>query len=277
MAELETPRPERPAPTAAPVPAPADGDELIRTEHGRVLVLTMNRPAARNAMSLSLATAIAAALDELDARDDLSVGIITGANGTFCAGMDLKGFSRGERPVVPGRGFAGVTHQPPRKPLIAAVEGYALAGGFEIVLSCDLVVASRTANFGLPEVKRGLTAAAGGLLRLQRRIPYHLAMELVLTGRMWPATDAADVHLVNRLTEPGEALGAALDLAGEIAANAPLSLAASKQVLARSVDWSLEEGFERQEEFVAQVRTSADAQEGARAFAEKRPPRWTGR
>ncbi|MFD4254425.1 crotonase/enoyl-CoA hydratase family protein [Amycolatopsis thermoflava] len=250
--------------------------ELAVTERGRVLVLEMNRPEARNAMSLQMAHEIADALDLLDTRPDLSVGVITGANGTFCAGMDLKGFARGERPVVEGRGFAGLVQRPPRKPLIAAVEGYALAGGFEIVLACDLIVASREARFGLPEVKRGLTAAAGGLLRLQRRIPYHLAMNLVLTGRMWPATEAAAVHLVNDLAEPGEALDAALALADEIAGNAPLALAASKQVLVRSQDWSLEEMFERQHEFVQPVRESADAREGAQAFVDKRAPRWTG-
>ncbi|WP_436698067.1 crotonase/enoyl-CoA hydratase family protein [Nocardioides sp. BYT-33-1] len=251
--------------------------DLLVEERGRVLVLTMNRPDAKNAMSMAMAHQIADALALLDERDDLSVAVITGAGGTFCAGMDLKGFARGERPVVEGRGFAGIVKQPPTKPVIAAVEGYALAGGFEIVLACDLVVASSAARFGLPEVKRGLTAAAGGLLRLQRRIPYHLAMELVLTGRMWPAPDAAAVHLVNRITEPGQALAAALELADEVAANAPLALAASKQVLVRSVDWPLAEMFERQEAFVNPVRESADAKEGALAFVEKRAPRWTGR
>lgn len=252
-------------------------DGLRVTEQGRILVLTMDRPQARNAMSLAMAQQIADALTMLDERDDLSVAVITGANETFCAGMDLKGFARGERPVVDGRGFAGLVRQPPTKPLIAAVEGYALAGGFEIVLACDLVVASTAARFGLPEVRRGLTAAAGGLLRLQHRIPYHLAMDLVLTGRMWPATEAAEVHLVNRLAEPGRALHVALELAEEVAANAPLALAASKQVLVQSVDWPLAAKFERQEEFVDPVRRSADAQEGARAFVEKREPRWTGR
>ena len=250
--------------------------DLLVEERGRVLVLTMNRPEAKNAMSMAMAHQIAEALEMFDSRADLSVAVITGAGGTFCAGMDLKGFARGERPVVEGRGFAGLVQQPPRKPLIAAVEGYALAGGFEIVLSCDLVVASNAAKFGLPEVKRGLTAAAGGLLRLQHRIPYHLAMELALTGRMWPAPEAADVHLVNRLAEPGGALDAALELADEVAANAPLALAASKQVLVRSVDWPLEEKFERQHEFVDPIRTSADAKEGALAFVEKRAPQWTG-
>ncbi|MGY0488268.1 crotonase/enoyl-CoA hydratase family protein [Streptomyces sp. WG-D5] len=250
--------------------------ELLVEEHGRVLVLTMNRPTARNAMSMAMARQIADALDLLDSRPDLSVAVITGSGGTFCAGMDLRGFARGERPVVEGRGFAGLVKRPPRKPLIAAVEGYALAGGFEIVLSCDLIVASLSAQFGLPEVKRGLTAAAGGLLRLQQRIPYHLAMELVLTGRMWPATDAADVHLVNRLAEPGAALKEALRLAEEVAGNAPLALAASKQVLVQSSDWPLDEMFDRQERYVDPVRQSADAKEGALAFVEKRAPRWSG-
>ena len=250
--------------------------ELKVTERGRVLVMEMDRPEARNAMSLQMAQEIADALDLLDSRPDLSVGVITGANQTFCAGMDLKGFARGERPVVEGRGFAGLVQRPPTKPLIAAVEGYALAGGFEIVLACDLVVASEAAKFGLPEVKRGLTAAAGGLMRLQRRIPYHLAMELVLTGRMWPATEAAEVHLVNRLAEPGSALDEALRLADEIAANAPLALAASKQVIVRSPDWQIDEMFDRQHEFVQPVRESADAKEGALAFVEKREPRWSG-
>jgi enoyl-CoA hydratase len=250
--------------------------ELTVEEHGRVLVLTMNRPAARNAMTLAMATDIAAALSMLDERTGLSVGVITGAGGTFCAGMDLKRFAAGERPVVSGRGFAGLVQRPPAKPLIAAVEGYALAGGFEIALACDLIVASCEAKFGLPEVKRGLTAAAGGLLRLQRRVPYHLAMELILTGRMLPAPDAAAVHLVNRLTEPGATRTEALTLAGEIAANAPLALTASKRVLVESADWPLAEQFARQEAYVDPVRRSADAREGAVAFAEKRAPRWSG-
>lgn len=250
--------------------------ELEVEERGRVLVLTMNRPQARNAVTLAMAEQIAGAMDTVDSRPDLSVAVITGAGGTFCAGMDLKGFARGERPIVDGRGFAGLVQRPPTKPLIAAVEGYALAGGFEIVLAADLVVASSAARFGLPEVKRGLTAAAGGLLRLQHRIPYHLAMELVLTGRMLPAPEAADLHLVNRVTEPDKALDEALTLAAEIAENAPLALTASKQVLVNSPDWPLAEKFARQEEYVNPVRESADAREGALAFVEKRTPRWSG-
>ncbi|PZM89704.1 MAG: enoyl-CoA hydratase, partial [Actinobacteria bacterium] len=220
--------------------------DLKVEERGRVLVMTMDRPESRNAMSLAMAREIADAVTMLDERPDLSVGIITGANGTFCSGMDLKGFTRGERPVVEGRGFAGLVKKPPAKPLIAAVEGYALAGGFEIVLSCDLVVASREAKFGLPEVKRGLTAAAGGLLRLHRRIPYHLAMELVLTGRMWPATEAAEVHLVNRLTEPGRALEVALELAEEVAANPPPPPTAPKRGLTNSLAGRPPDNFQRQ-------------------------------
>jgi enoyl-CoA hydratase len=250
--------------------------ELMVERDGRVLVLTMNRPEARNAMTQSLAHEIAEAMDLLDSDPALSAGIITGAGGSFCAGMDLKGFARGEIPVVEGRGFAGLVKRPPSKPLVAAVEGYALAGGFEIVLACDLVVASREAKFGLPEVKRGLTAAAGGLLRLQHRIPYHLAMELVLTGQMWPATDAADVHLVNRLADPGQALVAARRLAAEVVGNAPLALAASKRVLIDSMDWPLTEKFDRQEQHVEPVRKSADAKEGAAAFIEKREAVWNG-
>lgn len=256
--------------------AAPEAPELIVQERGRVLMLTMNRPAVRNAVSLRLSQQLAAALAAFDERRDLFVAVITGAGGVFSSGMDLKGFARGERPVVPGRGFAGLVERPPDKPLIAAVEGYALGGGFEIVLACDLIVASRTAAFGLPEVTRGLTAAAGGLLRLQHRIPHHLAMDLVLTGRRLSAAEAFDVHLVNRLAEPGEALTVALDLADQVAQNAPLALTASKQVLVRSADWPLDERFARQEEYVDPVRRSADAQEGARAFAEKRPPRWTG-
>jgi enoyl-CoA hydratase len=251
--------------------------ELRVEERGRVLVLTMDRPESRNAMSQTLAQAMAEALDVLDAREDLRVAVLTGAGQTFCSGMDLKGFARGELPIVPGRGFGGLVQSPPRKPLIAAVEGYALAGGFEIALACDLIVASREAQFGLPEVRRGLTANAGGLLRLHHRIPYHAAMELVLTGRMLPAEDAYDMRLVSRLAEPGAALDGALELAGEVAANAPLALTTSKRVIVESADWVMSEMFERQHSLVQPVRESADAREGAVAFLEKRTPRWAGR
>lgn len=252
-------------------------DELLVEERGRVLLLTLNRPQARNALTESISYSIAAALDRLDERDDLSIGVLAGNGPVFCAGMDLKGFARGERPVVPGRGLAGFAGARPRKPLIAAVDGPALAGGFELVLACDLVVASRRARFGLPEVKRGLCAAGGGLMRLRERIPYHLAMELTLTGDPIDAERAEALGLVNHLVAEGEALPGALELAERIAQNAPLALAASKQVLVESQDWPENERFERQETYVDPVRRSQDAREGALSFAEKRPPVWTGR
>lgn len=250
---------------------------LLVEERGRILVLTLNRPQAKNAMSLQLAEELAAAFDHFDTTPGLSVCVVTGAGGTFCAGMDLKGFARGEIPTVPGRGFAGIVARPPLKPVIAAVEGFALGGGFEIALACDLIVAADNASFGLPEVKRGLTANGGGLLRLQHRVPYSFAMELVLTGRMLPAAEAAELHLVNRVTAPGGALAAALELAEAIAKNAPLALAASKQVMVNSTDWAVDEKFARQQDHVAPIRTSQDAVEGARAFIEKREPAWSGR
>ena len=247
---------------------------LLVEVRGNVQIMTLNRPEARNAATLEMSEAMVAALDELDANPQLQVGIITGAGGTFCAGMDLKGFLQGKRPSVPGRGFCGVTMKPPRKPLIAAVEGYALAGGFEVVLACDLIVASREAKFGLPEVKRGLAASAGGLLRLPKRLPYHIAMECILTGDMFSAERAASLGLVNRLTDAGGALEAALALAQAIAANGPLALAASKQVASESGEWSRADMWDRQAIITTPVFESQDAREGAAAFAEKRKPVW---
>lgn len=251
-------------------------DVLLVEERGRVLVLTLNRPQARNAISLELATALGEALETLDARDDVSVAVLTGAGGSFCAGMDLKGFARGEIPIIEGKGFAGLVERPPRKPLIAAVAGYALGGGFEIALACDLIVADTTATFGLPETRRGLTAGAGGLLRLAQRIPYHRAMELVLTGRMMPAAEAERYGLLSTIAEEGKVLEAALELAQQVAQNAPLALQASKQVIQESPDWPLHEKFARQWPIVDPIRHSRDAKEGALAFAEKRAPVWTG-
>ncbi|NBE53627.1 crotonase/enoyl-CoA hydratase family protein [Streptomyces boluensis] len=252
--------------------------DAVRTEFSDgVAVITLDRPEARNAVNLSVAEGIAAALDELDARADLSVGILTGAGGTFCSGMDLKAFLRGERPSVEGRGFAGLTDAPPRKPLIAAVEGYALAGGCELALACDLIVAADDACFGLPEVKRGLVAAAGGLLRLPRRLPYPIAMELALTGASLDAPRAHAYGLVNRLTAPGGALDGARELAAAIAANGPLAVRVTKEVVVGSTVWPASEATERQKALVEPVFTSEDAKDGTRAFAEKRAPRWTGR
>lgn len=244
---------------------------------GAVLVITINRPEARNAVNGEVATGVAAALDRLDAETALSVGILTGAGGTFSAGMDLKGFLKGESPVVEGRGLAGLTQAPPRKPLIAAVEGWALAGGCEMVLACDLVVAAENAKFGLPEVKRSLVAGGGGLLRLPQRLPYHVAMEVALTGDPLTAQRAYEFGLVNRLTPPGGAVEGALALAEAIGANGPLALIASKEIVRRSGDWTEEEGWKQQMDIMAPVFSSEDAREGATAFAEKRAPRWQGR
>ncbi|WP_066933765.1 crotonase/enoyl-CoA hydratase family protein [Microtetraspora fusca] len=251
-------------------------DEVLVEVDGGVAVVTINRPQARNAVNGPVARGIAAAMDELDERKDVSAVVLTGAGGTFCAGMDLKGFLNGDMPVVEGRGFGGLTENPPKKPLVAAVEGYALAGGFELVLSCDVVVASEEAKFGLPEPKRGLVAAAGGIMRLPRRIPYHVAMEIALTGDHYPAARLYELGLVNRVTPAGGALAGALELARTIAANAPLALAATKKIVVESADWSREEMFAKQGEIANPIFGSADAMEGAAAFAEKRPPRWTG-
>ncbi|GAB3627511.1 2,3-dehydroadipyl-CoA hydratase [Pandoraea terrae] len=251
--------------------------ELLIERQDGVLVLTMNRPEARNAMTQALAREIAGALDQLNDDPQLRVGILTGAAGNFCSGMDLKAFLRGEVPRVEGRGFGGLTQRPPLKPLIAAVEGYALAGGFEMALACDLIVASRTASFGLPEVKRGLAATAGGMMRLPRRIPYHVAMQYVLTGDVMPAQRARELGLVNELTEPGQALAGALELAGKLQANGPLAIVAAKRVVSESRDWPESEMFDRQAAYTRQVFESEDAKEGARAFAEKRAPVWKGK
>jgi enoyl-CoA hydratase len=251
--------------------------DAVRTEvSDGIAVLTINRPEARNAVNGEVARGIAAAVDEFDARPDVRVIVLTGAGEVFCAGMDLKGFLAGDAPVVAGRGFGGLTERPPDKPVIAAVEGYALAGGFELVLSCDLVVAAQTAKFGLPEVRRGLVAGAGGLLRLPRRIPYHLAMEVALTGDRIPAPQLHRAGLINRLVPAGQALAVATELARRLSRNAPLALAATKRVVVESADWPSAEEFARQNEITAPVFGSADAREGAAAFAEKRPPAWRG-
>jgi enoyl-CoA hydratase len=251
-------------------------DEVLVEVDGGIAVITINRPQARNAVNGAVARGIVAALDELEERKDVSAYVLTGAGGTFSAGMDLKGFLTGDLPVVKGRGFGGITESPPKKPIVAAVEGYALAGGFELVLSCDIVVASEEAKFGLPEPRRGLVAGAGGVIRLPRRIPYHIAMEIALTGDHYPASRLYELGLVNRITPPGEALVTAKEVAAKIAANAPLALLATKRVLVESADWSSDEMFAKQSEIINPVFGSKDAMEGAAAFAEKRPPNWTG-
>lgn len=251
-------------------------EEILTSEEDGVLIITMNRPEAKNAMNRAAAEGIAAALDRLDSNDALRAAILTGAGGTFCSGMDLKGFLKGELPSVKGRGFGGLTEAPPQKPLIAAVEGYALAGGLELMIACDLIVASETAKFGIPEAKRGLVAGAGGLLRLPDQIPPRIAMELALTGEFIDANRAYDLGLINAVTS-GSALEAAMALAAKITANGPLAVRISKQIIAESRGWPLEERWTKQAELMKPIFTSTDAREDAAAFAEKRKPNWTGR
>lgn len=250
----------------------------VRTERPAegVLLITLDRPQKRNAIDGAASRSIAATLDAFDADPELSVGVLTGAGGTFCAGMDLRAFLDGDAPEVPGRGFGGLTQAPPAKPLIAAVEGYALAGGCELVLACDLLVAASDAVFGLPEVGLGLIAGSGGLLRLPHRIPRTVATELALTGDRFGAVDAHRWGLVNRLVEPDQAAATAIELAARIARNAPLALAATKRLLAAS-DLPVEEAWARQGSELVAIKATDDAREGARAFSEKRAPRWSGR
>jgi enoyl-CoA hydratase len=252
-------------------------DEVLVERRDGVQVITINRPEARNALNRAVAEAVAAAVDELDGSDELRVGVLTGAGGTFSAGMDLKAFLQGERPTIGDRGLCGITRTPPRKPLIGAVEGWALAGGFELLLACDLVVAAENARFGVPEVKRSLVAIGGGALQLPRRVPFAVALEMLLTGDPLPAPRAAQFGLVNRLTPEGGALDGALELAATIAANGPLAVAATKAVARGAADWSVDEGYAQQKVLTDPVFDSEDAREGSTAFAEKRAPVWRGR
>lgn len=252
-------------------------DAIVEIEQiDATLVIAINRPAQRNAVNQAVSLAIAQALDQLDTDPALRVGIITGRGGSFCAGMDLKAFLDGERPELKGRGFGGVTEAPPKKPLIAAVEGFALAGGCELALACDLIVAAEDAWFGLPEVTRGLVAGSGGLVRLPRRIPPAIALEYALTGERMSAPIANLWGLVNRISPAGQALTEALALAGQITANAPLSTLMTKRIIRESASWTEEEIWARQRPLSESILASEDAQEGARAFAEKRAPNWKG-
>ena len=256
----------------------AGEEQPVLTERrGNVLLITLNRPQVRNAVNAALAAGVGGALDELDADDELSVGVLTGAGGFFSAGMDLGAFMKGESPWFGDRGFAGIAQRSSRKPLIAAVEGFALAGGMEIALSCDLIVAAKGAKMGIPEAKRSLVAAGGALLRMPRRMPYHVVMELALTGDPLPAERFAELGLVNHLADPGGALDVALELAGRLAGNGPLALVATKRILQEQFDWDSAEMWEKQGAISGPVFASEDAKEGAAAFKEKREPVWKGR
>jgi enoyl-CoA hydratase len=250
---------------------------VLTERRGNALLITLNRPEVRNAVNAAVAAGVAGALEELDGDDTLSVGILTGAGGFFCAGMDLGAFVKGESPYFGDRGFAGIAQRASRKPLIAAIEGFAVAGGLEVALACDLVVAARGAKLGIPEAKRSLVAAGGALLRLPRRMPYHVVMELALTGDPMPAERFHEFGVVNRLAEPGSAVETALELARSLARNGPLALMASKQILQEQFDWSSEEMWARQGAISGPVFASEDAKEGASAFKEKRDPSWRGR
>ena len=250
-----------------------NGESAVLTERrGRVMVITLNRPEAMNAINGALSEGLWSAVQELDSDSGLTAGVLTGAGKGFCSGMDLKAFSRGED-IGPMLEFVqnGAT-----KPLVGAIEGFALAGGLELALSCDLLVAARGAKLGIPEVGVGLFAAGAGLFRLPGRVGYGTAMEMAITGDPITAEEAADHGLVSRLTEPGGALGEALALAERIARNAPLAVAASKQLIRATQGATEEELWKMQRPHMATVWKSDDAKEGPRAFAEKRPPEWTG-
>ena len=249
--------------------------EVLTEVQSGVLIITINRPEARNAVNRAVAEGIADAMERLDADNAVNAAILTGAGGTFCSGMDLKAFLKGELPLVKGKGFAGFVEAPPAKPLIGAVEGYALAGGMEVAIACDLLVANASAQFGIPEVKRGLVAAGGGLLSLPSMIGTRMAKELALTGDFITAQRAYEIGFVNRVTD-GAALDAALELASKIAANGPMALIASKRIINERPDWNSENMWKKQGEIGAAIMASKDAREGAAAFAEKRKPNWTG-
>jgi enoyl-CoA hydratase len=251
-----------------------------RERRGRVEILTINRPEARNAINGDVSVEMSAALDELEHDAECAVVVLTGAGEkAFSAGMDLKAFASGEGGAIMGGtgGFGGITQRQFPKPIIAAVNGAALAGGCEIMLSCDLVVAAEHATFGIPEAKRGLVAGAGGLIRLPKRLPMAIALELALTGDPIDATRALQLGLINRVVPAAALMDEALSLAAVIAENAPLAVRWSKHVMVRAAGVSEEEGWKLNAEAVGVVFSSSDAMEGPVAFAEKRKPNWQGK
>jgi enoyl-CoA hydratase len=247
-------------------------DVVLTEARDRVLLITLNRPDARNAIDNDVADGIRAAQIRLDDDRDLAVGVLTGSGPGFCAGMDLKAFIRDGFP----RALWGVLAEGTTKPMIAAVEGFAMAGGLELALSCDIIVAARDASFAVAEVTRGLVAVGGALIRLPRRLPYGRAMEMALTGDPLGAEEAYRLGLLSRITEPGRAVDTALGLAARIAGNAPLALAATKRLIQDAQGRTEEEFWGHQKVQTRATLRSKDAREGPRAFAEKRRPVWTG-
>lgn len=257
-------------------PPPSTGSVLTE-RHGHILIVTINRPHVRNAVDRATAEQLERAMDMLDAADDLFSGVITGADGTFSTGADLKALAQGERGSTSNRGGYGVFRRPPRKPLIAAVEGFAVGGGFELCLSCDLIVAARTAQFGLPEVRHNVVALGGGLFRLPKRLPYHLAMEIALTGEFRDAEFYHHWGIVNRIAPPGQALKTAVELAKSLQRNGPTAVAASKEIIFQTASWNSEnEAWEAQPAIADKALNSEDRAEGLAAFREKRKPVWKG-
>lgn len=252
-------------------------DRILTERRNHVFVITINRPEARNAFDAESAQALEAAADTLDADDSLFIGVITGVGGTFSAGADLKAAARGERGATSKRGGFGFFAKPPRKPVIAAVEGFAVGGGFELALSCDLIVAAKTAKLGLPEVRHNVVALGGGLFRLPKRMPYHIAMELALTGEFRDAEFFHRLGIVNRLAEEGRALEDAVTWANAMLVNGPTALAASKEIIFHSSEWSDQEAWREQMAYASRALNSEDRKEGLKAFAEKRKPIWQGR
>jgi enoyl-CoA hydratase len=253
-------------------------DEHLTTErHGETLLIRLNRPSARHAFDLPQAEKMSMAMDLLDEDDSLRVGVVTGDEKAFSAGTDLKAVARGERPTVEPRGYYGMLAKPSVKPLIAAVEGYALGGGMELALACDLIVASDSATFGLPEVARGVLATGGALFRLPQRIPYHRAMDLALTGRAADAEEMERLGLVNRITAVGGAVTGAMEMAASICENAPMSVVQTKAGIRASYTRLEDEAWPNQDELFAPIATTADFQEGLEAFREKRAPVWKGK